>query len=87
MLLGTFSDLLAFGYVKIVKIEFFIQGAQFSIKPAFLADFIENWAPFIKKLNFDNLYRPKSQKVRKCSQQPNTRSNKKLVQCCNFCTI
>ena len=30
-LLGTFSDFLAFGSVKIVKIEFSIKGAQFSI--------------------------------------------------------
>ena len=33
-LVGTFSDLLAFGSVKIVKIEFSIKGAQFSIKSA-----------------------------------------------------
>ena len=33
-LLGTFSDLLAFGSVKIVKLEFSIKGAQFSIKSA-----------------------------------------------------
>ena len=33
-LLGTFSDFLAFGSVKIVKIEFSIKGAQFSIKSA-----------------------------------------------------
>ena len=33
-LIGTLSDFLAFGYVKIVKIEFSIKGAQFSIKSA-----------------------------------------------------
>ena len=33
-LVGAFSDILAFGSVKIVKIEFSIKGAQFSIKSA-----------------------------------------------------
>ena len=33
-LLGAFSDILAFGSVKIVKIDFFIKGAQFFIKSA-----------------------------------------------------
>ena len=37
-LIGTFSDFLAFGYVKIVKIEFSIKGAQSSIKSA------KNWS-------------------------------------------
>ena len=34
-----------------------------------LADFIKKLGPFYKKLNFGNLYRPKSQKVRKCQMQ------------------
>ena len=33
-LLGTFSDFLAFGSIKIVKFEFSIKEAQFSIKSA-----------------------------------------------------
>ena len=37
-LVGAFSDLLAFGSVKSVKIEFSIKGAQFSIKSA------KNWS-------------------------------------------
>ena len=51
------------------------QGSLFSLfrekppekKLLLLADFLKNWAPFIKKINFANFYRPKSQKVRKCS--------------------
>ena len=34
-----------------------------------LADFIKKLGPLYKKLNFGNLYRPKSQKVRKCQMQ------------------
>ena len=37
-------------------------------KLPFLADFYKKkLGPFYKKLNFGNLYRPKSQKVRNCS--------------------
>ena len=49
------------------------QGSLFSVisgetsleKLLFLADFIKKLDPFYKKIFFDNLYRPKSQKVRK----------------------
>ena len=48
-LLGTFSDLLAFGSVKIVKMDFFIKGAQFSIKSAKMGVFYKEVSPNITK--------------------------------------
>ena len=48
-------------------------------KSPFLADFIKNKASFIKKLNFDNFLRPKSQKDRSAIKKTNKKSYKKLV--------
>ena len=52
-------------------------------KLLFLADFIKNWAPFIK----NNLYRPESQKVRKCSLQAYTKPKKLVLQLCYCATF
>ena len=40
---------------------------RYFVRKLFLADFIKKPGPFYKKHNFDTLYRPKNQKVRKCS--------------------
>ena len=53
---------------------FFVISGETSLeKTPIFSWFYKKLGPFYKKLNFDNLYRPKSQKFRKCSWQPSAK--------------
>ena len=73
--------LLTTKYKVIMTLFYVISGETSWEKTPILSWFYRKLGPFYRKLNFDNLYRPKSQKVRKCS---NTTKTKEMYLTSNF---